>query len=146
MLEVVSVVEILVGVSVMDLRQMMWSPKISQATGDQGTHTPGEGSSEAQVPPLHPQEIQDIQSVQANEARRIERLDGQVTKIIERPYAGGPVCEVWEGQWVKQNGEGRRGGVEKVSLSLTTSIPLTGHSLGRLENTSNKVIYEGARG
>ena len=84
---------------------------------------------------MPPQRIQDTQPVQANE---ITRLDGEVTKLRETPFARGTYCEVWEGQWVKLGGE-----VEKVSLSLATSILLTGLVAGGLESTSNR---EGARG
>ena len=84
---------------------------------------------------MPPQRIQDTQPVQANE---ITRLDREVTKLRETPFASGTYCEVWEGQWVKLGGE-----VEKVSLSLATSILLTGLVAGGLESTSNR---EGARG
>ena len=84
---------------------------------------------------MPPQRIQDTQPVQANE---ITRLDREVTKLRETPFARGTYCEVWEGQWVKLGGE-----VEKVSLSLATSILLTGVVAGGLESISNR---EGARG
>ena len=64
-LEVVSIAEILVGVSAMDSCKSEWVPRISQVTSNQGTHPPGEGASEVQVPSLRPQETQDVQ---ANEA------------------------------------------------------------------------------
>jgi len=83
-----------------------------------------------QVLPLHPQRIQNIQLVQANE---LVRLDGEVTRLRETPFARGTYFEVWEGQWVKTGEE-----VEKVSLSPATSILLTGPVTGGLESTSNR--------
>ena len=127
---VVSLIEILLRVSAMYSRQPGCFPKISKATGNQGAHTPGEGASEGAGPSMPPQRIQDTQSVQANE---ITRLDGEVTKLQETPFARGTYCEVWEGQWVKIGGE-----VEKVSLSFTTSVLLTGLFVGGLESTSNR--------
>ena len=134
----VSIVEILLGVSVMDLRQTEWFPKISRATGDQGTHASGEEQSEVQAASLRPQGTQDNQPVQADEEPPIKRLDGEVKRLQETPYAGGTYCEVWVGQWEKQ-GEEKDSGVEieKVSPSLTTSILLTGLFVGCLESISN---------
>jgi len=122
----------------MDSRQLEWVPKISEATAIQGTHTPGEGASEVQVPSLNPPEIQDIQSVQASEAPPIKRLDGEVTKLKETPLAKGRYCETWEGQWVNESGEKLK--VERMSLNLTASVLLTGVFIGGLESTPNRDI------
>lgn len=129
--------ETILGVCTAESRQ-------SGAIGNQGIHPSGEGATEAQVPSLRPQGIQDIQSVRSDEVSPIKRLDGEVTRLQKRPFAGGAYCEVWVGQWVKDWGKGRGVEVEKVSLSPTTSILLTGHFVGCPENISNRLACEGA--
>lgn len=128
--EAVSLIEILLRAPAMDSRQPGRFLKISKATGNQGAHTPGEGTSEDADPSMLPQRIQDTQLVQANE---IMRLDGEVKKLRETAFSRGTYCEVWEGQWMKTGGE-----VEKVSLGFTTSVLLTGLSVGGLESTSKR--------
>ena len=131
--EVVSISKTLLGVSAVDSRQSGFFSKISKTTGNQGAHTPGEGASEDAGPSMPPQRIRDTQLVQADEADEIPQLDGEVTRLRETPFARGAYSEVWEGKWVKRGGK-----VEKVSLSLTTSILLTGLVAGGLKSTSNR--------
>jgi hypothetical protein len=135
-LEAVSIIGILLGISAMDSRQSGWFPKISQATVKEEI-PPEEGASE--VPSLRPQRTQDIQSSQANETPPVRRLDGEVTRNGETPFTGGTYCDVWVGRWVRPGS-----GEEKVSLSLTTFILLTGLFVGGLEGTPNRVTREGA--
>jgi len=107
-------------------------------------------------PPRHTveHEIQDTQSVETNEAPPVKRLDGEVTRQGDVAFAAGAYCDVWVGRWEKRSGErgsGEAGGekveVEKVSLSLVTSIPLIRRSVGGLKSTSNNhVTRAGAYG
>ena len=95
-------------------------------------------------PPRHTTEyeMQDVQSVEANEAPSFKRLDGEVTKLEDIAFAGGTYYEVWVGRWVKGGGE--KAEVEKVSLSLTTSVLLIKLFVGSFESTSHtQVTREG---
>ena len=80
-------------------------------------------------------DIQDVQSLEGDEMQPVKRLDGEVTRLEDMAFAGGTYCEVWVGQWARGGGE-----VEKVSMSLTTSILLTKLFVGSLENTSHTQI------
>jgi len=63
-------------------------------------------------------------------------------RIGETPFARGRYYKVWEGQWTKGGREEAE--VERVGLSLTTSILLTiWHVAGGLESPSNRVTREG---
>jgi len=48
----------------------------------------------------------------------VKRLDGEVVRQGEIPFAGGMYYEVWVGQWKKGTDEVGGEKVEKVSLSL----------------------------
>jgi hypothetical protein len=88
-------------------------------------------------------EVQDTPPIEADEAPPVKRLDGEVTRLGTISFSGGTYCEVWVGQWVK--GGGAKVEVEKVSLSLTTSILLMELFVGSLESTSHThVTREGA--
>ena len=50
----------------------------------------------------------------------VKRLDGEVVRQGEIPFAGGMYYEVWVGQWKKGAEEVGGEKLEKVSLSLTT--------------------------
>jgi len=80
---------------------------------------------------------------QREEIPLVKRLDGEVTRLGEIAFAGGMYCEVWVGRWEKGSREGTGGekvDVEKVSLSLATSILLTRVVIGGLESTSNTQV------
>ena len=73
--------------------------------------------------------------VEGNEALHLRRLDGEVEKTGEKgAYAGGTDCEIFAGRWTRGGREGTGVEVEEVSLSLTTSILLTGPFSGDPSN------------
>ena len=60
--------------------------------------------------------MQEIRSVEASEVPPVKRLDGEVTRLGDIPFAGGLYCEVWVGRWEKGSEVGReRTEAEKVS-------------------------------
>ena len=83
-------------------------------------------------------EPRESQQIEASELPPIRRLDGEVTRMGAHPYAGGTYCEIWEGLWRKhgQGAVGREALGEMVSLSLITSISLTGLFVGGIESAS----------
>ena len=84
----------------MDSRQSRWLSKISQATGNQGIHSPGEGASEDAGIFVASTENTKY-SVQGYVEPPIRGLEGEVNRLEERPFTGGTYCEVWVGEWVK---------------------------------------------
>ena len=69
------------------------------------------------------------QSVEVDEIPLVKRLDGEVVRQGEIPFAGGMYYEVWVGQWKKGAEEVDGEKVEKVSLSLATPTLLIYASL-----------------
>ena len=88
-----------------------------------------------------PDDQSDGQSIEADEPPPIKRLDGEVTRLGDMPFAGGMYCEVWVGRWVKSanNGSGEGiGGEEvrgkgvsegKVDVEKVSPVSLTAFSL-----------------
>jgi len=73
-----------------------------------------------------------------SEVSGVPRLGGQVARLNEFAYSGGVYCDIWVGWWDKGHGGGE--GAEKVSLSRTTSIPLTWPHVGSLESTESTQV------
>ena len=72
-------------------------------------------------------DTQESQPVRTTEPPPVKRLNGEVTRRGELPYAGGTYCEVWIGYWNKGGREEvwrEKADPEKVGLSFTTSILL----------------------
>ena len=66
----------------------------------------------------------------------VKRLNGNITKRGDLPFAGGTYCEVWVGSWDKGGEAGREGGgPEKVSVGLVTLTLLTSSFVGGFEGT-----------
>lgn len=57
--------------------------------------------------------MRESQSVEASEVPPVKRLDGEVVRQGEIPFAGGMYYEVWVGLWEKGEVAGVK--VEKVS-------------------------------
>jgi hypothetical protein len=77
-------------------------------------------------------------SVEGNQPPPAKRLDGEVTRQGDIPFAEGRYCEVWMGVWEKACGEGiSKEDTKKVSMNLIVSIPLMRLSVGGLESTSD---------
>ena len=57
------------------------------------------------------------QESKLDEPLPVKRLDGEVTKLSELAFAGGPLSELWEGQWKKDGGK-----KEEVGSSFATSV------------------------
>jgi len=70
--------------------------------------------------------------------------------VGEVPFARGMYCEVWVGGWEeggKEGVDGKKAGVEKVSLGQVTPILLTQFFVGSLKSASNSQDTEdGAQG
>ena len=66
----------------------------------------------------------DSQLIDPNELPPVKRVDGEVVRTGDIPFSGGMHYDLWAGQWKKGAGEVGGVGVEKVSLSLATPIPL----------------------
>jgi hypothetical protein len=62
-------------------------------------------------------------SAEANQPTPVERLDKEVEKTGDRPFSGGPHCEVFKGKWTGEKGRGENS--EGVSVGVGTYIPLT---------------------
>jgi len=83
-------------------------------------------------------ETREGQLIGTDELPPVRSLDGEVKIMGGPPYGGGTYCEVWKGRWRKrsQGLVGRDVGGETVSLSLTTSVSLTGLLVGGIESAS----------
>jgi len=152
LISAVSCVEILLGEFTIDLHRSGGFPKIPQREGtgeeaasvvtgiSQHVGPPAVSTGDVDNDPGHVQKVQfneplsprpvkhgtrEIQSVDVNEIPLVKRLDGEVMRQGEIPFAGGMYYEVWVGQWKKGAGEGGGEKVEKVSLSITTPTLLT---------------------
>jgi len=73
-------------------------------------------------PPLRVTEggTRESQPVEAGEVPPVKRLDGEVVRQGELPFAAGTHCQLWAGRWRKRGGE--EDVYEKVGSSLTSSI------------------------
>jgi len=89
----------------------------------------------------------DSQSINANELPPVKRLDGEVVRTMEIPFSEGTHYDLWAGQWEKGAGEVGGVGIEKVSPSLTTPIPLIRPCVGGHESAQTpSCISEYVRG
>ena len=59
-------------------------------------------------------------SAEVSEVPPVKKLDGEVVRQGEIPFAGGMYYEVWTGVWEKRSGELGGEKPEKVSPGLTT--------------------------
>jgi hypothetical protein len=68
-------------------------------------------------------ETPESRSVEVNEPSPVKRLDGEVTRLGDFPFAEGNYCEVWIGLWEKVGS--KEVGSEKVNADkLVRASPL----------------------